>query len=98
MERYKCKCSIDIKKEDVDFKNGTNEEGEEYCEFYFKCSSCGFEIETNQWGECTNSQNAIEMVSDKIQSMLISRKDVHSTKLNFIVLGAPGIGKSSSTI
>ncbi len=67
MEDIICKCGNIIESHEIDYRNGTNEEGEEYGEAEVTCLMCGKEYSTNQWGNFEGKWEAIQLISDKVK-------------------------------
>jgi RNase P subunit RPR2 len=57
-------CKTPIIESDIEYRNGTNEEGDEYAEMFYTCD-CGFEYEYSQWGGIETEEEAIELFKDK---------------------------------
>ncbi len=53
--------------DDVDYWNGCNDEGEEYCVVTAQCPECKTDYETSQCGEWDNKSDAIKYLADYIK-------------------------------
>lgn len=58
---FKCeKCDTVLSDEDIWYRNGCNEEGEDYGIVEAECPSCGMGWEESQWGEFEDLEEAKE--------------------------------------
>jgi hypothetical protein len=53
-----CRCGAIIPDDNIDDRNGCNEEGEEFGTVTANCDKCGHDYETSQWGEWTDLEEA----------------------------------------
>lgn len=63
-----CRCGAIISDDAIEFWNASNEEGEEYGVVTAECKSCGVEYETSQWGEWDSKEDAMQYLSNYINS------------------------------
>ena len=61
-----CECGVIIPHDQIDYYNGTNEEGEEYGEVEAYCKVCKKEYKGSQWGEWESETEALECLKEYI--------------------------------
>lgn len=62
-----CRCGLEIPDNEIEYTNGCNDEGEDYCIGTAKCK-CGLEYECSEWGECDSLSQAKEDLIEYISS------------------------------
>jgi len=65
-----CTCGLEIT--EISWWNKENEEGENCCDVWCRCT-CGKEYETETWGHCDDSEEAINVLSDPSKGLNISK-------------------------
>lgn len=61
-----CRCGSIIPDDNIDERNGCNEEGEEFGTVSAICDKCGNDYETSQWGEWDDLEEAKEYLQEYI--------------------------------
>lgn len=66
MEKCKCGKEFELNEESVIIDLYTNEEGEEYTEYFVECPHCGFDTkEGSDWGH-KDLNEVIELINEEI--------------------------------